>query len=173
MATTPNVATPTVSGSPAEVGSSGAVIQVLYALDAGTLEVTISGDLPKGVDAAVLVKGANNFEQLVTESGTLDLTPGIYTLSSVSVRTDDPIVSEFYDWTPLAPVEVMSGMVASTTATYTLRRSGTLWLAQSATRSNDVLGFSAKQATSTDPTDDSRDDPRRSRRTSGGCGGRW
>ncbi len=28
--------TPTVSGSPAEVGSSGAVIQVLYALDAGS-----------------------------------------------------------------------------------------------------------------------------------------
>ncbi len=105
--------------------------------------MTISGDLPEGVDAAVLVKGANNFEQLVTESGTLDLTPGIYTLSSVSIRTDDPIVSDFYDLdAPLAPVEVMSGMTATTTATYTLRRSGTLWLTQ-ATGGN-VLGFSAK-----------------------------
>ena len=145
--------TATVLGSPAEVSSSsGAGIEVSYALDVGSLKVTIV-DLPKGVDADVLVAGANGFSQLVTQSSTLDLTPGVYTLSSDSVRTDNPIVSEIYNLAaPLAPIEVISGMTASTSATYALRPSGTLWLAQSQAPNN-VLGFSAEHlTTSTSPT---------------------
>ncbi len=145
--------TPTVLGSPAEVSSSsGAGIEVSYALDVGSLDVTITG-LPVGVDADVLVAGANGFSQLITQSSTLtDLTPGVYTLSSGSVRTDDPIVSEIYNLVaPLATIEVISGATASTSATYALRPgSGTLWLAQF---SGDVLGFSAEHlATSTSST---------------------
>lgn len=104
-----NTYTPTVLGSPAEVSSSsGAGIEVSYTLDVGSLEVTILG-LPGGVDADVLVAGANGFSQLVTQSTTLlDLTPGLYSLSAETVRTDDPIVSEIYNpVAPLATIEVI------------------------------------------------------------------
>ncbi len=147
--------TATVLGSPAEVSSSsGAGIEVSYALDLGSLEVTIIG-LPGGVDADVLVAGANGFSQLVASSTTLtDLTPGLYSLSAEAVRTDDPIVSEIYNLVaPLATIEVTSGATASVSAMYLLRPgSGTLWLAQTF-GANNVVGFSAEHlATSTSST---------------------
>ncbi len=145
--------TATVSGSPAEVSSSsGAGIEVAYALDLGSLEVTITG-LPVGVDADVLVAGANGFSQLVTSSTTLmDLTPGLYSLSAQSVRTVDPIVSKVFS-APPSTIEVTSGATASTGATYALRPgSGTLWLAQGQAPGY-VVGFDAEHlATSTSST---------------------
>ncbi len=150
-----NTYTATVLGSPVEVSSSsGAGIEVSYALDLGSLEVTIIG-LPGGVDADVLVAGANGFSQLVASSTTLtDLTPGLYSLSAEAVRTDDPIVSEIYNLVaPLATIEVTSGATASVSAMYLLRPgSGTLWLAQTF-GANNVVGFSAEHlATSTSST---------------------
>ncbi len=58
--------TPTVSGSPAEVSSSsGAGIDVAYALDLGNLAISIDG-LPAALGEGVLVLGANGFSQLST-----------------------------------------------------------------------------------------------------------
>ncbi len=63
--------TPSVSGSPAEVSSSsGAGIDVAYALALGNLEISIDG-LPAGLGEGVLVVGANGFSQLSTSHGYL------------------------------------------------------------------------------------------------------
>ena len=85
--------------------------------DVGSLTVTIT-DLPAGVvGAGVLVEGAGGFSQLVTQSATIDLTPGLYRLSTKAGQTTgDPIVSKAY-YNLVAPpeaiIEVVSGMTAT------------------------------------------------------------
>jgi sugar lactone lactonase YvrE len=128
----------TVSGSPAEVSSStGAGIDVAYVLDPGSLDMTISG-LPAGVDANVLVEGANGFSLTVDVSATLtDLLPGIYTLSAGQLLSDDPIVPEVYDLIGLTQsVAVESNSTSLGSVDFTLRPgSGHLWIPTASTDS--------------------------------------
>ncbi len=110
----------------------------------GTSLVIVVSGLPDGVDAGVTVSGPEDFSQDVSTSTVLIVAPGMYTLSSDPVRTDDPIVSKVHDLDPIE-VEVTSGTPASASAMYAERTgSGTLWLANQNAGDNDVLGFSAE-----------------------------
>ena len=50
------------------------------------------------------VSGPEDFSQDVSTSTILTVAPGMYTLSSDPVRTDDPVVSKIYNLDP-APIE--------------------------------------------------------------------
>lgn len=122
---------PTISGSPAEVTATAAAgIEVAYVVVPGSLEVTIAG-LPGGLDADVVVEGANCFSTVVASSTTLTgLAPGLYQVTSPVVRIPDPIVSRAY--APRDPaataVEVVSGAAATVEASYAaIPSSGRLW----------------------------------------------
>jgi sugar lactone lactonase YvrE len=122
--------TPTITNSPAEVSSAmGAAVEVVYTLDRGSLRVTIAG-LPGGIDADVLIEGENGFSEVMSASTTLtDLTPGIYRITTLSVRTDDPIVSEVYGaGVRVVAVEVQSNTLSNARSAYALQASsGRLW----------------------------------------------
>lgn len=84
----------TVTGSPATVGNGrDATVNVNYTIRKGTAVVTVSG-LPSGVTAPVSIGGPDP-KSLNLANGThrVDLKPGAYTASALSVMGMDPTVS--------------------------------------------------------------------------------
>lgn len=84
----------TVTGSPATVGNGrDATVNVNYTIRKGTAVVTVSG-LPNGVTAPVTIGGPDP-KSLNLPNGThrVDLKPGAYTASAISVSGMDPTVT--------------------------------------------------------------------------------
>lgn len=121
----------TVIGSPAMVvADRTAAVSVAYRVDAGSLEVAVTG-LPASLAADITVTGPDGFSATLRGPSTLTgLPPGSYRIGAEAVRSSDPIVDTVFDGPANdVVVEVDSNLEAAATVAYGRRGgTGSLWI---------------------------------------------